>query len=186
MSSISRISKEDIIKVSFKIVREKGIDGVNAREIAKRLNSSVQPIFYHFSNMEDLKKEVLNYSLDYYKKFILNFETNEPKYKQIGINYIKFAREESNLFKFIFMGDYHIKIEEFSSFDDSYKQVEAFLNVQNQISSNKVERFHLKMWIFTHGIACLIATNTCLFSDDEISILLTEEYQALIKDVIDK
>ena len=95
--------------------------------------------------MEDLKKEVLNYSLDYYKKFILNFETNEPKYKQIGINYIKFAREESNLFKFIFMGDYHIKIEEFSSFDDSYKQVESFLDVQNQISSNKVKRFYLKM-----------------------------------------
>ena len=69
MSSAKRINKEDIIEASFSCVREKGIEGVNAREIAKRLNCSVQPIFYRFKNMEELKQEVLDFSLDYYKKF---------------------------------------------------------------------------------------------------------------------
>ena len=36
------------------------------------------------------------------------------------------------------------------------------------------------MWLYTHGIACLIATETLTISDEEISKLLTEEYKALM------
>lgn len=47
-----------------------------------------------------------------------------------------------------------------------------------------IKRFHLKMWMFTHGISCLVATGTCEFSDEEISSLLTEEFKALISSII--
>ena len=181
MSSAKRINKEDIIEAAFSCVREKGIEGVNAREIAKRLNCSVQPIFYRFKNMEELKQEVLDYSLDYYRKFLLDFKGNTPKYRQIGLNYIRFAREESNVYKFIFMGDYHIKIEEFAFFDKSYTEVEKTLQIQNELSEDMAKKFHLKMWLFVHGIACLIATNTCIFTEEEISVLLAEEFQILRK-----
>ena len=56
MSSVSRVTKEAIIEAGFEIIRKKGIDGVNAREVARILNCSVQPIFYRFTNMEELKK----------------------------------------------------------------------------------------------------------------------------------
>ena len=36
------------------------------------------------------------------------------------------------------------------------------------------------MWIFTHGIATLVATKTINFSDQEIEDLLTKEFQALM------
>ena len=36
------------------------------------------------------------------------------------------------------------------------------------------------MWLFTHGIASLIATKTCCFSNSYISDLLTNEFNALI------
>ena len=186
MSSAKRVQKEDIIKASFSILLEKGIDKVNARDIAKKLNISVQPIFYRFDNMDDLKQNLLQYSLNYYQEFLLDTKGSVPKYKEIGINYIHFAKQNSNKFKFIFMGDYHIKIEEFAYFDQSYEEVEKILQVQNKISSDKVKKMHLKMWMFTHGIACLIATNTCDFTDDEISMLLTEEFQALMNDLCHK
>lgn len=44
--AFSRIRQEDIIKTAFQIVSENGIESVNAREIAKNLKASVQPIFY--------------------------------------------------------------------------------------------------------------------------------------------
>ena len=71
-------------------------------------------------------------------------------------------------------------------FVKSYEEVEKILQVQSKISSDKVKKMHLKMWMFTHGIACLIATNTCDFTDDEISMLLTEEFQALMNDLCHK
>ena len=181
MSSVSRVTKEAIIEAGFEIIRKKGIDGVNAREVARILNCSVQPIFYRFKNMEELKKELLDYSLDYYRKFLLDFKGDTPKYRQIGLNYIRFAREEANVYKFIFMGDYQIKIEEFAFFDKSYTEVEKTLQIQNELSTEMAKKFHLKMWLFVHGIACLIATNTCIFTEEEISVLLAEEFQILRK-----
>ncbi len=181
MPSGSRIGKEEIIKTAFSIVREEGIEGVNAREIAKRLNCSVQPIFYRFKNMEELKQELLEYAKEYYKNYLLNMNEKGPKYRQIGINYIQFAKEETNVYKFIFMGNYKIKIEEFAFFDTSYTEVEKTLQIQNDISMEMAKKFHLKMWLFVHGISCLIATNTCCFTDEEIKLLLAEEFQILRK-----
>ena len=121
--------------------------------------------------------------MDYYRKFLLTFKGDTPKYRQVGLNYIRFAKEESNVYKFIFMGDYQIKIEEFAFFDKSYTEVEKTLQIQNGLSVEMAKKFHLKMWLFVHGIACLIATNTCIFSDEEISKLLAEEFQILRKSI---
>lgn len=183
MPSSKKTTKEDIIKASFEILKEQGIEKVTARDLAKKLNSSVQPIFYQFKNMDDLKKELLKYSLEYYHEYISKTNENNAKYKEIGKNYIKFAKEETNIFKLIFMGDYHIKIDNFREFDPSYKEIEQILEEKYKITKEEVRKFHLKMWMFTHGIACLIATRTCDFSDKEISKLLTEEFTALIKNI---
>lgn len=78
------------------------------------------------------------------------------------------------------MGNYHIDINNFENFDGSYEIVEEILKDNNNISLNQAKKIHLKMWMFTHGIACLIATNTCCFSNNYISELLTEEFKALI------
>ena len=40
--------------------------------------------------------------------------------------------------------------------------------------------FHVKVWIFTHGIACLVATKTINFSELEISNLL----EATVKEML--
>lgn len=184
MPTSSKIQREDIIKVAFEILKESGIEKVNARDIAKKLNCSIRPVYYQFNTMEDLRKELLNYTLDYYNNFLLDIKGNGPKYKEIGFNYIRFAKEEPNIFKFIFMGNYEIKIEEFAYFDKGYEEVEKILQIQNELSREIAKNFHLKMWLYTHGIACLIATNTASFTDKELSSLLTEQFQALLNSFI--
>lgn len=178
---MASIKKDDIILCAFNILKSLGIEHVNARAIAKELNTSVQPIFYQFKNMNEVKEELLNYALDYYKYYLLNFTDNIPKFKQIGLNYIGFAQNEANIFKFIFMGNYQIDINNFNNFDSSYSLVEEILEANNYLSKEDAKSIHLKMWMFTHGIASLIATNTCCFSSSYISNLLTDEFNALIE-----
>lgn len=40
------------------MTRENGFEHVTARELARRLGCSTQPIFHVFQNMEEVKKEV--------------------------------------------------------------------------------------------------------------------------------
>lgn len=44
----------------------------------------------------------------------------------------------------------------------------------------EMKKFHMKMWMFTHGIATLVANRTCELSDEQVEELLTEEYTALM------
>ena len=48
----AKIKKEDLIKGSIKIIRNKGIESLSARNLAKICECSTQPIFRLFENME--------------------------------------------------------------------------------------------------------------------------------------
>lgn len=68
MPPIKRYDKEKIIDISLDIASKEGLEKLNARRIAKELNSSVNPIFNNFKNMDDLKKL-------FTKKYIASIKT---------------------------------------------------------------------------------------------------------------
>ena len=49
-----KITKEMILDAAFEIAKEEGIEVVSNRTIAKRLNSSIRPIYYQFENSKEL------------------------------------------------------------------------------------------------------------------------------------
>lgn len=182
MSGIKKIQKEDILKSALDIARESGIENVQARNIAKRLNCSTQPIFYQFANMEELKRELLKKILEVYRNYLKVSENSKTPYKDEGQGYIRFAKEEPKLFSIIFMSENNLTPENFVSYDNENgrETLKNVCKVTGIISKEEAKKFHLKMWMFTHGIATLIATKTCEFSDKEISKMLTEEFLALM------
>ena len=96
-----KITKEKILDIAFEIVRTNGIENLSNRTIAKELNSSIRPIYYQFKNTDELKKELYNKIKKYFFAYIFD-KSVEDSYKQVGINYIRFSKEESNLFKSLF------------------------------------------------------------------------------------
>ena len=65
--------------------------------------------------------------------------------------------------------------------DENFKKISMFIKESGKVKDNEIKTFHYKMWIFTHGLASLIATNAIKISKKEISDLLTEEFNALIE-----
>lgn len=92
MAGIAKTTKEDIIKAAYEIVRKKGIDSLNARALAKELKCSTQPIMYQFSNMEEIKKEVLQKAIETYKSYMSKGINEKFVYKSMGYNYIRLAK----------------------------------------------------------------------------------------------
>ena len=102
-----KITREHIISSALDITRKHGVDALNARAIAATLNCSTQPIFSNYSSMEELKTDVIKQAALLYEQYLKQDMTNPdyPPYKGSGMGYIRFAKEEKELFKLLFMRD---------------------------------------------------------------------------------
>ena len=99
-----------------------------------------------------------------------------PPYKASGMAYIRFAREEKELFKLLFMRDR--KGEPLKP----GREMEVILPLimkNTGLSREKAELFHLELWVFVHGIAAMIATSYLDYELETISEMLTDVYMGL-------
>ena len=177
-----RISKDMILDAAFEIVRKDGMEKLSNRELASKLKCSIRPIYYQFENVEEMQKELYTKIEQYFYKFLLdNMVEGIPKYKQVGINYIKFAQKEKKLFQTLFMSDTGLTPDAFVAKDGKdYKEIEKLIKISANLKEEEIKDFHTKMWIFCHGIATLVANGTIKLKDNQIQDLLSYEFQALM------
>lgn len=177
-----KISKEMILEKAFEIVRNDGIEKLSNRELASKLNCSIRPIYYQFENSEELQKELYKKIEKYFYKFLLdNMIEDIPKYKQVGINYIKFAKKEKKLFQTLFLNETGLTPNAFvSKKGDDYKELEKLIKISTNLDEEDIKSFHTKMWIFCHGIATLVANDTVSLTDEQTEQLLSYQFQALM------
>lgn len=182
MPTTTRITKEMILNAAFDITRNEGIEKLSNREIAKKMNCSIRPIYYQFKNSEELYKELYNKINSYFYDFIMkNVVDDIPHYKQIGINYIKFAQEETNFFKVLFMSPARDVPNTFVATDkNGFAGVIDAIKLSTYLSDKDIKSFHTKMWIFVHGIATLTVSKSVKFTEEQIRDLLSQEFQALM------
>ena len=173
-----KITKKDIIETALKLIRKNGEGGVNARNIAAALDCSTQPIFSNFKDMEELQTAVNASAYDRYLGFIESEVKGGkyPQYKAFGMAYIRFAKEERELFRLLFMRDR--ENEDLSPSDDFNASVEMIMNA-NGVTREKAELMHLEMWAFVHGIATMLATSFLPLEWELVSDMVTDVYQGL-------
>ncbi len=173
-----KVSKEDIIKTAVGFVRENGAQVINARAVASALNCSTQPIFSNFATMGDLEKEVIAYAYAIYNEFVKHEieSCKYPRYKSFGMAYVRFATEEKELFKLLFMRDR--TGEDLSEPPDFEESVQMIMKA-NGVTLEKARLMHLEMWTCVHGIGTMLATSFLSLEWDMISDMLTDVYQGI-------
>jgi len=174
-------TKEVVLNTTYELVKNEGMESVNARRIAKELHSSVHPIFRHFKDMEELKAAVYEKIYSKYQEYMLSGEHEERAYKKMGLSYIKFAKDYPEFFKIIFMQKTNLNAENFMMADSTGDAVIKAGQKLTNLSFEEQKQFHKKVWIFTHGIACLVATKTIEITDEEISELLENTVLEMLK-----
>lgn len=174
-----KVTKEDIINAAADVVRENGAAALNARAVAARLGASTQPIFSHYSTMDALRADVISYANEVYQSFLKqDMSSGEyPVYKGSGMAYIRFAREERELFKLLFMRDR--SQEEIPQSLDEVKPIIQIIQKSIGLSEQDAAMFHLEMWVYVHGIATMIATSYLEWNGEMISKMLTDSYEGL-------
>ena len=176
-----KTTREEIINTAFEIVRQSGEQFLNARTIAKALNCSTQPVFSNFTSMNELRLAVVEKADALCKEFAKReVESGKfPPYKAHGMAYIRFAKEEKELFKLLYMRD---RTEESSQSDTEHnEQMESLIQKNIGISGTAAGLFHLETWAYVHGIATMFATGYLDLDWDLVSKMLTDAYQGLRK-----
>ena len=175
----ARITKEEIIETTVNLVRDGGVESINARAIASSLNCSTQPIFSNFTSMEELEEATIKAAYGIYLSFIENEMKNGkyPMYKSYGMAYIRFAKEEKNLFKLLFMRD---RTEEDISLSPDFEESVQLIMKANNVSENIAQLIHLEMWTCVHGIGTMLVTSFMPLEWELISQITSDVYHGIV------
>lgn len=177
----AKIFKETILEAAFVLTREKGFECVNARSLALQLGCSTQPIFRIYKDMAELKKDLFSHVESFYNRYLETRMDPGNLFLSIGMAYISFAREESNLFRMIFM-DHHFKVNNFMDMleGDENTAIASGIAAAHGISLEDARLLYVETWLFTHGIASMLVTNSFTFQEKEIEQMLRNAFMGFL------
>ena len=176
-----KITKEEIVETAMALVRANGESAINARAVAAALNCSTQPVFSNFATMDDLLRAVEAKAKELYDAYTeREVASGEyPAYKASGMAYIRFAKEEKELFKLFFMCDR--RGEPIPEQDELNVRMESYVQQNTGLEGREKKLFHLEIWAFVHGIATMFATDFLDLPWELVSQMITDVYQGLRK-----
>ena len=177
----TRYTRDDLLSAALALVRRDGMDALNARSLAHELGCSTQPLFREFDSMAEIKQEVYKRAFDVYSGYINeSMSWDMPKYKSTGMAYIRFARDEPELFKLLFMRD---RVSEGQYSDQTnFDLVFNIIKKETPLDDETALRFFERTWLFIHGLAVCIATKYIPCQDERYLISMVKEaYNAAVK-----
>ncbi len=174
----AKFTKAQITEAAFGILREEGMENLTARALGAKLGSSACPIFTAFANMEEVQQSAIAAAKALYKEYVEKGLSETPAFKGVGMQYIQFAVHEPKLFRRLFMTE-QTTVPDFDRvlplIDQSYAEILASITENYGVTNTAAQRLYSHLWIYTHGIASLCAT------EEEISDFLTEVFVSLLK-----
>lgn len=179
----AKFEKNEIITAAVEIIEEQGSEYLTARSLGGKLSSSPRPIFTAFKSMDEVLDGVKARANNLYQSYVDEGLRQTPAFKGVGTAYIKFASEHPKLFQLLFMTE---KTElpsvhgVLGIIEDSYRKIVGSITSAYGVSEAFAKELYLNMWIYSHGIAVLIATKMCRFSAEQISDMLTTVFKGLM------
>ena len=181
-----KISKEMILTTVLDITRENGFEAVNARSIAGKLQCSTRPIFTCYGNMDELKAEFLDFAFTYYSQYVQEYKTSKNTEVRLllPLSYIAFAKEETNLFRLLFINDMDLDMSEANDFYKELGNEEKAKSFSHMIGiePERGKGIFLDLFLYSHGIAVLTATGKLSFDSCTLEKMLQNFLSAYVKE----
>jgi len=166
----AKVTPEMIIDAAVEVVRRSGFESVNARTVSSALRCSTQPVMYHFSTIENLKRAAYRRADSLHTQYLMNARPGEDPILGIGLNYVRFAVEEPQLFRFLFQSGY-AQENSLMEMVDSGELAPVLEAVKEGAALTKEEarKVFVTVALFAHGYASIVANNHLEFDEKLIS-----------------
>ena len=179
----SKFTREEIINDALEIVKRDGIDALTARALGAELGCSARPIFTVFRGIGDVRSEVERAARALYTDYVNEGLGEAVAFRGVGKAYIRFAAEHPKLFMLLFMSE-NVRVPDSGSvlgiIDGNADKILASITDGYGLDEDTARKIYIRLWIYSHGIATLIATKVCAFTADEVSDMLTDVFVSLL------
>ena len=169
-------TKDDIINASIEILRFRGAEGLTARAVGKRLGCSVGPLFRTFNNMDELMVSVREKAEEIVRGRLAESVNYRPAFKEFGMRLIRFAKEEPNLFHFLFLEKGTRSYTADMIVEECLKQTAADF----ELTEEQANYIYEQTWPYTCGLAQMCCKNPELYTEKRISESLSTMFAALL------
>lgn len=178
-----KYTREQVEQAAFALVCEQGEEALTARELGRRLGISVTPLFTLFRDMEEVRQAVYARAQRCFEEYTAVAEHYVPAYKKRGMQWVRFAQEQPQLFRLLYMqrtgagADYDRVMQQvgFNKDEDI-----AIIVRDYHATPQQAEHLFMQLWIYTYGLCVLCAAQVCSFSEAEIARRLGEIFRGMI------
>ena len=169
-----------IVDATLDITRKSGFDDANVRAIAGVLDCSTQPVMYQFKTAEEIREAAFKKASKSYIEYLLTPKKDDDSVN-VALNYIKYASEEKNMYKFLYQSK---DLKGIGAFDivemPEFRNVINEISKENKISEVKAKEVLIQQLIFAHGYADMIANDMLEFNKKDIKKDLKKQLKAAV------
>ena len=183
MARKKEIDKQRILDAAYKLAVRGGIESLTARNVAKAVNCSTQPIYLEFENMQDLRNQVLAKISDELKSNTLQQSfTGEPLI-DLDLSYLYFAKEHVDLFRAMFVdGKFGNQMIVDTLMGLGLEKFKQQFDAE-QFSEERLNHIVISNWIAATGLATLLINKMANFTQAQmISVLKAQIHEAMLND----
>ena len=175
-----KVSKDEIIDAAVEVLRDGGFSAVNARSVARKLGCSTQPIYFSFQSMDELKAALSERAIRMHTRRVRDslraHEGNDSRYSSYGMGFVKFAAEEKQLFRWLYLEGHQLGPYQN---DVLLPEIIAVIVEEFGYGEEVARRFHQDMTYFTYGLAILANTGHLHLTEPELREAFHREFRAL-------
>lgn len=181
MAPRNKFNKDEMTAAAINVVRKSGIGALTAQALSKELNISTQPVFTCFGTIGNLKSEVHIAAEKIFDSYIEEGLKERIPFLGYGMKYFKFAKEEPQLYRMLFLESNENSA--LSGMKHAQDMLRPTLMKIYNINENEADRYFRDMWIASHGLATLLVTGSCPYSDTELQKIMTGFSVSILKSI---
>ena len=181
MAPRPKATPESMAMAAMLMIDELGLEQLTARGLAARMGVSTAPIYRLWSGIDELVAAAVLVASADLAMFAAQHETDNP-YLNTSLGIVRYAREHPNLYRAMFLERSAVApvLESFITLLDELLKGSQHTRA---LATSEIRRAILReVWMYTHGLASLIATgNMTLTQEADLRHTLESVSAAIVK-----
>lgn len=173
-------TREHILKAAYEVISKDGFSNFTARNVAKKMGVSTQPIYLEFENMQDLKNTLVETVYKDLEKRVFSIEHTGNKLVDLCINYIDFSQKNPKLFMALYVDEYGggklMYQFSFTHFSETIKELPEY----SDLTEEYLKALHKGIWISITGVAVLMSSKIIEPSRQQIVGIINQTIEFIL------
>lgn len=152
-----KFTREEVLYSAFEVARKQGLDAITAASVAANMGYTGSSLFTHFESMDEIRREVYLMTKKRAADFFCDSIDYFPAFKELGMRWIRFAKEEPNLYRMLFAGNPFTHREDvFAEFGEVFAPIQKEVGMAFGLSDENARRLMSGCITQANGIALAI------------------------------